>query len=93
MEQNDAADERLSDRAEILAVVLSGVDRLAELADVLAAASDQHDAVALVRAQFDLTELEAHALLSTPLERLLAGYQRDRMRTELSEVQARLNAP
>jgi DNA gyrase subunit A len=73
-------------RAHILEGLIIAVDNIDEVIRIIRGSDDTADARANLIASFDLTEIQANAILDMPLRRLTA-LEVDKLRTELAELQ------
>ena len=73
-------------RAHILEGLIVAVDNIDEVIRIIRGSDDTADARTNLMASFDLTEIQANAVLDMPLRRLTA-LEVDKLRTELAELQ------
>ncbi|HET9259816.1 MAG TPA: DNA gyrase subunit A [Acidimicrobiia bacterium] len=73
-------------RAHILEGLIIAVDNIDEVIRIIRGSDDTADARTNLIASFDLTEIQANAVLDMPLRRLTA-LEVDKLRTELAELQ------
>ncbi|HEU4895611.1 MAG TPA: DNA gyrase subunit A [Acidimicrobiia bacterium] len=73
-------------RAHILEGLIIAVDNIDEVIKIIRGSDDTADARANLIAAFDLSEIQANAILDMPLRRLTA-LEVDKLRTELAELQ------
>ncbi|HEX9848624.1 MAG TPA: DNA gyrase subunit A [Acidimicrobiia bacterium] len=72
-------------RAHILEGLIIAVDNIDEVIKIIRGSADTADARANLVANFELTEIQANAILDMPLRRLTA-LEVDKLRTELTEL-------
>jgi DNA gyrase subunit A len=73
-------------RAHILEGLIIAVDNIDEVIRIIRGSDDTADARTNLMASFELTEIQANAILDMPLRRLTA-LEVDKLRTELAELQ------
>ena len=73
-------------RAHILEGLIIAVDNIDEVIKIIRGSADTAEARSNLMAGFDLTEIQANAILDMPLRRLTA-LEVDKLRTELAELQ------
>ena len=76
-------------RAHILEGLIIAVDNIDEVIRIIRGSADTADARANLISSFDLTEVQANAILDMPLRRLTA-LEVDKLRTELAELQEKI---
>ena len=79
--------EKAKARAHILAGLIVAVDNIDEVVQLIRGSADTPAARAALMERFDLTEIQANAILDMPLRRLTA-LETDKLRIELAELEA-----
>ena len=78
--------DRAEARAHILEGLIIAVDNIDEVIKIIRGSADTPEARANLMSSFDLSEVQANAILDMPLRRLTA-LEVDKLRTELAELQ------
>ncbi|WP_433609916.1 GNAT family N-acetyltransferase [Prescottella agglutinans] len=81
--------DQVIDRREIASALLKALDRRHEVLDAIVESKDREAAVAAVRELLDTTEFCADAVLNLRFDRITVR-ERDRIRTELEDLDATL---
>src|SRR5574339_245228 len=81
--------DKLRARAHILIGLLKAVSNIDTVIQTIRASSDVDTARAQLMVRFDLTEIQANAILEMQLRRL-AALERQKLQDEYDEVQARI---
>lgn len=77
---------KAEDRAHILEGLLIALDHIDEIVELIKASSNRHEACDKLMASFELTEIQANAILDMRLHRL-TGLERDKIQNEYDELQ------